>query len=57
MDATVVWQHSLQFLTQAIKSGKEVDYFVYPTHEHNVRGIDRVHLWKKIENYHHNFIR
>ncbi|MDR1182824.1 MAG: prolyl oligopeptidase family serine peptidase, partial [Bacteroidales bacterium] len=55
MDATVVWQHSLQFLTQAIKAGKQVDYFVYPTHEHNVRGIDRVHLWNKIENYHATF--
>jgi dipeptidyl-peptidase-4 len=55
MDATVVWQHSLQFLTQAIKAGKQVDYFVYPTHEHNVRGIDRLHLWNKIENYHRTF--
>jgi dipeptidyl-peptidase-4 len=54
-DATVVWQHSLQFLTQAIKAGKQVDYFVYPTHEHNVRGIDRLHLWSKIENYHKTF--
>jgi dipeptidyl-peptidase-4 len=55
MDATVVWQHSLQFLTEAIKARKQVDYFVYPTHEHNVRGIDRVHLWNKIENYHKTF--
>ena len=52
MDPTVVWQHSLQFLTEAIKANKQVDYFVYPTHEHNVRGIDRIHLWNKIENYH-----
>jgi dipeptidyl-peptidase-4 len=52
MDPTVVWQNSLQFLTEAIKQRKQVDYFVYPTHEHNVRGIDRLHLWKKIEDYH-----
>lgn len=55
MDATVVWQNSLQFLTEAIKKGKQLDYFVYPTHEHNVRGIDRLHLWKKIEEYHQTF--
>jgi dipeptidyl-peptidase-4 len=55
MDATVVWQHTLRFLTEAIKAGKQVDYFVYPTHEHNVRGTDRIHLWNKIENYHNTF--
>ena len=55
IDPTVVWQHSLQFVTEAIKAGKQLDYFVYPTHEHNVRGIDRVHLWNKIENYHSTF--
>jgi dipeptidyl-peptidase-4 len=57
IDPTVVWQNSLQFLTEAIKADKQVDYFVYPTHEHNVRGIDRVHLWKKIEDYHSMFNR
>ena len=55
IDPTVVWQNSLQFLTEAIKAGKQLDYFVYPTHEHNVRGIDRVHLWNKIEDYHRTF--
>ncbi|MDR0368835.1 MAG: S9 family peptidase [Bacteroidales bacterium] len=55
MDPTVVWQNSLQFLTEAIKANKQIDYFVYPTHEHNVRGIDRVHLWNKIANYHQTF--
>lgn len=52
VDPTVVWQNSLQFLTEAIKHRKQVDYFVYPTHQHNVIGIDRVHLWNKIEQYH-----
>jgi dipeptidyl aminopeptidase/acylaminoacyl peptidase len=55
VDPTVVWQNSLQFLTEAVKAGKQVDYFVYPVHEHNVRGIERVHLWKKIEDYHGTF--
>ncbi|MCL2131350.1 MAG: S9 family peptidase [Lentimicrobiaceae bacterium] len=55
IDPTVVWQNSLQFLTEAVKAGKQVDYFVYPTHEHNVRGIERVHLWEKIEDYHRTY--
>jgi len=55
IDPTVVWQNSLQFLTEAVKKQKQVDYFVYPTHEHNVRGMDRVHLWEKIEDYHNTF--
>jgi len=51
-DGTVVWQHTLQFITKCISKGKQVDYFIYPTHEHNVGGFDRTHLWKKIEEFH-----
>ena len=51
MDPTVVWQNSLQFINKSVKTGKLVDYFVYPGHGHNVRGADRVHLYKKIEQY------
>ena len=51
MDPTVVWQQSLLFLQKAIKKGKQMDYFVYPDHEHNVRGKDRAHLYTKITNY------
>jgi len=50
-DPTVVWQNSLQFINKTIKEGKLVDYFVYPGHGHNVRGADRVHLYRKIEQY------
>ncbi len=50
-DKTVVWQNSLDLLQQFIKAKKQVDYFVYPTHEHNVSGIDRVHLMQKITDY------
>ncbi|MGM0612703.1 MAG: DPP IV N-terminal domain-containing protein [Bacteroidota bacterium] len=50
-DPVVVWQHSLKFLKTAIKQRKMVDYFVYPGQEHNVSGIDRLHLYKKIEQY------
>ncbi len=48
MDPTVVWQHSLQFLDKCVKKQKNVDYFVYPGHGHNVRGMDRLHLETKI---------
>lgn len=50
-DATVVWQHSINFLKAAVDAGKQVDYFVYPGYEHNVRGKDRVHLMQKITDY------
>jgi dipeptidyl-peptidase-4 len=51
MDPTVVWQQSLQFLQTAIKKGKQMDYFVYPGHGHNVGGKDRAHLYTKITEY------
>ena len=52
MDPTVVWQNTLQFIDKSIKAQKQIDYFIYPSHGHNVGGIDRLHLWKKIEDYH-----
>lgn len=51
IDPTVVWQHSLTFIQKAIKEKKQVDYFVYPRAEHNVRGIDRAHLLEKMHLY------
>jgi dipeptidyl-peptidase-4 len=50
-DPTVVWQQSLAFIKEAVNEGKLLDYFVYPGHGHNVRGKDRIHLYKKIEQY------
>ncbi|PLW93261.1 MAG: S9 family peptidase [Marinilabiliales bacterium] len=50
-DPTVVWQNSLQFLKKAIEANKQMDYFVYPGHGHNVRGVDRSHMYEKISNY------
>ncbi|MGQ0828009.1 MAG: DPP IV N-terminal domain-containing protein [Bacteroidota bacterium] len=50
-DPVVVWQHSLMYLKAAVDKGKQVDYFVYPGHEHNVLGKDRVHLFEKITEY------
>jgi dipeptidyl-peptidase-4 len=50
-DNTVVWQHSINFLRSAVDKGIQVDYFVYPGYEHNVRGKDRVHLMQKVTDY------
>ena len=50
-DPTVVWQNSLSFLEQAIHNQKQMDYFVYPGHDHNVYGMDRAHLITKITQY------
>lgn len=54
MDQTVVWQQSLLFIQKAVSLGKQVDYFVYPGHKHNVRGIDRDNLYEKITGYFKN---
>lgn len=51
IDNTVVWQQSLAFVKACIDNKKQLDYFVYPTHEHNVGGIDRAHLFRKISEY------
>lgn len=50
-DNVVVWQHSINFLKKAVDENVQVDYFVYPGYEHNVRGKDRVHLMQKITDY------
>ena len=50
-DPVVVQQHSMNFIEACIKAGKQVDYFPYPMHKHNVNGKDRVHLMAKVLNY------
>ncbi len=55
-DPVVVWQHSLRFLQEAVKNRVQLDYFVYPGHEHNVLGPDRVHLIGKIIRYFDDFL-
>lgn len=57
MDPTVVWQHSLQFLQHAVDKDKDIDYFVYPGHGHNVRGVNRAHLYKKILSYFNDYLK
>ena len=50
-DNVVVPQHSYNILKAFVDAGKQVDFFVYPGHEHNVRGKDRVHLMEKVLDY------
>lgn len=57
MDPVVVWQHSLSFLSACIKARTYPDYFVYPGHEHNVFGADRVHLHEKITRYFDDYLK
>ena len=50
-DVTVVWQHSLSFVQACINADKQVDYFPFPTADHNMRGEERVYLYQKITDY------
>jgi dipeptidyl-peptidase-4 len=50
-DDVVVPQHTLLFMQKCIEKGKLLDTFFYPTHPHNVRGKDRIHLNKIIFDY------
>ncbi|MCW4467905.1 DPP IV N-terminal domain-containing protein [Flavobacterium sp. MFBS3-15] len=56
-DPVVVQQHSMEFIQACIAAGKQVDYFLYPTHEHNVRGKDRIHLNQKIADYFNTYLK
>lgn len=50
-DDVVVLQHSVKFLKAAVDNGVQLDYFLYPGHQHNVLGADRVHLMQKVTDY------
>jgi len=51
IDDVVVPQQSQTLLKAFIEKGKQVDFFEYPTHKHNVTGKDRVHLIEKVLKY------
>ncbi|MFK5891238.1 MAG: DPP IV N-terminal domain-containing protein [Flavobacteriaceae bacterium] len=51
VDATVVPQHTMTLLQSFINNKKQVDFFTYPMYPHNVRGVDRAHLMKKVLDY------
>jgi dipeptidyl aminopeptidase/acylaminoacyl peptidase len=56
IDPVVVWQHSLLFLNKCIEESVQPDYFVYPSHPHNVTGKDRPHLYEKITRYFEDYL-
>jgi dipeptidyl-peptidase 4 len=50
-DDVVVMQHNLSLVKKFVEAQKQVDFFPYPMHKHNVQGKDRVHLMTKVLNY------
>ncbi len=50
-DDVVVMQHNFALIKKFIEAEKQVDFFPYPMHKHNVTGKDRVHLMKKVLDY------
>lgn len=50
-DPVVVWQHSILYQKKAVDKNVQLDYYVYPGHEHNVLGKDRSHLMEKVTDY------
>ncbi len=51
VDDVVVMQHNLALVKKFIEVEKQVDFFPYPMHKHNVGGKDRVHLMRKVLQY------
>lgn len=56
-DHTVVWQHTLELMRQAVTDGIEIEYFPYTIYDHNVIGPERVHLWNKILRFHNQNLK
>ena len=56
IDNTVVWEHSLSFVEECIRNFVQLDYFPYPTTEHNVRVPWRAHLMDKVTMYFEDYL-
>ncbi len=56
VDPVVVWEHSLSFVQECIRNNVQVDYFPYPIAEHNMVGMERVHLHDKITMYFEDYL-
>ncbi len=50
-DPVVVQQNSVAFVKAGVDAGVQVDYMIYPGHEHNVLGKDRANLYQKVTDY------
>lgn len=57
MDPVVLMQHTSQLLRSAVEEGVHPDLFIYPGHEHNVMGKDRIHLHEHITRYFDDFLK
>ena len=55
-DDTCVPQHTLSFIKACVDARTYPDLFIYPTHKHNVKGRDRVHLHEKITRYFEEYL-
>ena len=51
VDDVVVMQHNFALVKKFIEAEKQMDFFPYPMHKHNVGGKDRVNLMKKVLDY------
>lgn len=51
VDPVVLPQHSLGLIKKFVEAKKQIDFFEYPMHEHNVLGTDRLHLMQKVLDY------
>ena len=56
-DPVVLQQNSVNFVRAAIDKGVQVDYMIYPGHEHNVLGKDRAHLYQKVTDYFMQYLK
>lgn len=50
-DNVVLQQHTVELVKKAVDNNVQVDYMIYPGHEHNVIGKDRTHLYQKVTDY------
>ena len=56
-DPVVVQQNSVDFVKACVDKGVQVDYMIYPGHEHNVQGKDRIHLYQKVTDYFMQYLK
>lgn len=50
-DNVVLQQNTVELVKKAVDNNIQVDYMIYPGHEHNVLGKDRTHLYQKVTDY------
>ncbi|AUX17406.1 S9 family peptidase [Flavobacterium columnare] len=50
-DDNVHVQNTMKMIEALVQANKQFDWAIYPNHEHNVGGRDRIHLYAKIADY------